>query len=216
MSTDLMGRLEQFQLRATLADLEEAANVIKVTSPTILGWLNGGALPKGETMLRLQHYLSMKHLHPDELNAIPEPALQLGRYIAYDVLTIDEAKRAMGYASTNDLYRLLNGASLMTSRAQMLAKLLNDWRAQFESSQPDIKPFSAAITSAPQVASTSTADASSNASFTVQHVAGSILTTAALVESLILSDEHGVDGVLALVGEDRIFDLIDNLRPSSS
>lgn len=208
----LLQRLDEFKTRALLSDLEEAAKFTKVTPPTVLGWLTNSAPPKGETHLRLMHYLSLRGLHPAELDELPRPAYLLGRYIAFDVLTIDMATRELGYAGQKDLYRLLQGAELTSNRAQLLTETLSNWEEEYNKATPRLRPFEPQSKHAP---ATTDMQASST-SFEAQHVAGSLLTTAALVESLILSGGNALEEVVVLVGNQRVTDLASNLLTASN
>lgn len=120
----------EFVDSATVTDLMELAEFTHVVPGTVLTWMARGELPKGETQIRLLHYLDAGRSQLDELNELPKPAYKLGQLIAFDLLTMDEVRESLGYASQNDLFRLLRGSSLQADRGQILTRLIADNQEQ--------------------------------------------------------------------------------------
>lgn len=208
MSRTLKGRLAEFSQRASLDDLNEAARVTHVTPATVLGWLNDASPPKGETLVRLQHYLQLKGLPLAELEQLPRPAFTLGYYLTLEVFDVATAQERLGYDSTGSFYRALRGSELDGARLEKLNQLLETFRPECEAAlrRLDIRPFDDPVsaTPAPSVAAPSFA-------FIVEHAAGAILTAASLAESILLSDDVKSADVRRLVGAQRLNELIERL-----
>ena len=114
----------EFVDSATVLDLLELAEFTRVVPGTVLTWVEKGELPKGEASIRLLHYLDAGRSQLDELKELPKPAYKLGQLISFGLLTMDEAREALKYASQNDLFRLLRGSSLQADRGQILSQLI--------------------------------------------------------------------------------------------
>ena len=212
-------RLASFAEQASLRDLSEAAAFTKVVPGTVLAWITGGPLPKGEPFIRMMYYLKLKGLEPKELTALPKPAFDLGEYISSGTLEMETAKPDLGYANTKDLYRLLHGADLTSARAEMLDGVLERYKedAQEAIDNLGILPFTevetAVITPVPAPAPEKTIEPQQvRPSFSAEHASGAILTATALVESFILSDDTQLATVAELVGRKRISDLTSYLE----
>jgi hypothetical protein len=120
----------EFVDSATVLDLMELAKFTHVVPGTVLTWVDKRELPKGETHIRLLHYLDAGRSQLDELKELPKPAYKLGQLIAFGLLAMDEARERLGYASQNDLLRLLRGSSLQADRGQILTRLIADHQEQ--------------------------------------------------------------------------------------
>jgi len=129
MSRDLSGALTKFAEDKKLADLVELAEFCQVVAGTALGWTEAGMLPKGETLIRLQHYLAALGYSIDELDHLPAPAFKLGQAIAFGTVTVSMAADALDYSSFTGLYRVVQGSGLTAERAGML-QLLNEQYAE--------------------------------------------------------------------------------------
>jgi hypothetical protein len=115
---------------ATMLDLMELAEFTHVMPGTVLTWVEKGELPKGEAQIRLLHYLDAGRCLLNELKELPKPAYKLGQLIAFGLLTMDAARKALGYANQTDLFRLLRGSSLQADRGQILTRLIADNQEQ--------------------------------------------------------------------------------------
>lgn len=120
----------EFVDSASVLDLMELAEFTQVVPGTVLTWVARRELPKGETQIRLLHYLDAGRFQLDELKELPKPAYKLGQIIAFGLLTMDEARESLGYASQNDLFRLLRGSSLQADRGQILTRLIANHEEQ--------------------------------------------------------------------------------------
>jgi hypothetical protein len=220
MTANLEERLVEFARRASLKDLSEAATFTRVTPGTVLNWITVGPLPKGEVQLRLLYYLELKGLAPAELQALPKPAYVLGSYIAYGMLEIEDAQRGLDYANTKEVYNLLRGSDLTSTRAEKLEEVLAEYKPKMESAfqgnaiLPFVDPEAQAeeSTKAPAPPVTPAANEVTTPSFAATHAAGSLLNATAMVELLILSGEPNTSMTIELVGRNRVNDLIENLQ----
>lgn len=208
--------LATFAQRASLKDLREAATFAHVVPGTVLSWLTGGSPPKGEAQLRMMYYLQLKGLDLSELAALPRPAFVLGMYIATDTLSVEGAMQKLGYATLKDLYRLLHGADLTAARAAVLSRVLEAHRDEAEIALTTLrlKPLSETSDSSPVAEQPlETTQKEPRQPFIVEHVAGSLLTATALVESLILTgDSQNLAATVELVGQKRLADLATYLN----
>jgi hypothetical protein len=114
----------QFVDVAKISDLRDLAKFTKVTPSTVLVWVDKEALPKGEAFFRLQHYLEGRGYENSELQTLPRPAYKLGQLIAFDVLSMEDAREVLKYATLKDLYRLLQGVGVSASRGATLQRLI--------------------------------------------------------------------------------------------
>lgn len=199
-----------------------AADFSRVVPGTVLGWLTDGAPPKGEAQIRMMYYLHLRGADLEELSTLPQPAFDLGLYISLGVIELDDALRQLNYAGLKDLYRLLRGGDLTSARAELLMTVLANYaNAAEDAARTASSKFTSLFEDAPsseQVrAPTKECEEAPRATspkvpFPAEHTAGTLLTTAALVESLILTDESHLAFVRELVGEARILDLVAHLQ----
>lgn len=132
MSNDLGDALTRFAKEKTLADLTELAEFCQVVTATALIWMEAEMLPKGETLIRLQHYLRSSGYQVEELDQVPAPALKLGQAIAFGVVSVEEAARLLDYSNYTAVYRLVQGGGLSAERAEVMQLLIEQYEEETE------------------------------------------------------------------------------------
>lgn len=217
--------LALFSARASLEDLKAAAAFSRVVPGTVLGWVTDGAPPKGEAQIRMMYYLQLRGVDLEELLSLPQPAFDLGLSIAVGAIEVEEAVRELGYANTQDLYRLLRGAELPSTRAERLTTLLGSFRDTtkerlHEAALEPLEITSSSVSIPPQVepsvfespAQLIPPQSAPSGTFAAEHTAGALLTATALVESHILAGGDDLEIVKRLIGGERLLELASHLE----
>jgi hypothetical protein len=222
--TTLRDGLNGFRGRASIDDLVKMASFIKVVPTTALGWLSGDAEPKGETLVRLQHFLHLSGWELDELKALPEPAYKLGQLIALDFIGVEWAVMHLQYANPTALYRVLQGGGLLNDRIEKIEKIVSEFEEKRQATvanfvtmrqeeQVKVETPEPAISQSSMATSVRSASLDDELSPSVLAVllANSIVSTELLLEAI---DEDSVSilaQVRALTGDGRINTLTEQL-----
>lgn len=139
MSSDLRSALDAFASNLSLVDLKELAEFCRVTQGTSLSWLEGAPLPKGDNLIRLQHFLINRGFPVGEMDDLPAPAYKLGQLIAFDVVSVDDVVRILRYTNTTAVYKVVQGAGLVSDRFELLERLVDDHSEEVQQKIADFK-----------------------------------------------------------------------------
>jgi hypothetical protein len=137
---------------------------------------------------------------------------------------------ALNYTNTTGLYRVLQGSEPTADRVQAMHQLLDKYEEMAAAALQQVaivpwddggKPIAPAkveeATPQPEpqpmapLTPAATTVAASSVSFSVQHVTGSLLTSKALLDLLILTDRTQLAQVRELLGEQQLSELTEIL-----
>lgn len=106
--------------------LQLMAEVCNLKVPAIMRWVRNGQTATGDAHIRLLCFLEAVGYEIEGTNEIPPPARQLGRLVTFGVVkTFIDVQRAIGYASLQELYRLiLRGKGITAEKHRRMTELL--------------------------------------------------------------------------------------------
>lgn len=109
---DLTKRVTDTQPRRALA------TVLQIDyAATFALWLKAGVQAKGDNLIRLRVTLEMLGYQVTEWLGLPTALHYVAEALAYEVLTLDQAREGLGYKTSKDAYRvLLRGAAMLPER----------------------------------------------------------------------------------------------------
>lgn len=208
MSNSLQEALMRFSEKASLHDLIGIADFTKVTSATVLSWIEQGIHPKGETLIRLQHFMVNRGYPLESLKQVPAPAYKLGQLIAFDVLSVDELVARLGYSNATALYRVVQGSGLVADRAAVLEGLVDRYKDEV---QAQIVAF--ARTPEPE---TKQLVPLQQSFLSIDVLSDGVQSAVALLDNvldLVDMEPGGLEGVVARIGRRKLTRLAERLMP---
>jgi hypothetical protein len=122
--------LAAFRDEASINDLVQTAEFVGKKQPsTALEWFTEKVELKGETLLRLQHFLHLSGWEVDELNELPAPAFKLGQLITLNLVSVPTVVKRLGYTQPTGLYKVLQGGGILEDRLEAMQKLVDESEA---------------------------------------------------------------------------------------
>ena len=123
-----------------------------VNEATVRRWLSGGK-PHGENLIRIRYLLEAFGYESRELNHLSEAARNLGRAVAFRVVSIDEVVQALDFQSEEpqqSVFRVLLGKVDTTSlRTSVMEDLVDSKREEVERQIVAFKMTMSACSSSP-------------------------------------------------------------------
>ncbi|MFA6536078.1 MAG: hypothetical protein WC250_03805 [Candidatus Paceibacterota bacterium] len=92
----------------------EIAKIVEFTGlhpNTVQNWIVTKRMPEGENLVRLRYFLDAHGCEVSELKGISPEVLELGRLVAFKVITFGEAAKVADYPNAHSLMRVLLGRS---------------------------------------------------------------------------------------------------------
>jgi len=94
---------------------EDLIEFLHVNEGTVRKYISGGHI-QGEPLIRLRVFLSLKGYSVLELKRLPPLQLKLVEMVAFDVITVDDVVKKIGYASASGALRFLRGDTELGER----------------------------------------------------------------------------------------------------
>jgi len=114
------------------------ADFAGVVVPTLQRWNSGHCTWKGEPEFRLTHYLEFLGYTVKEFESLPDNLRELGRLVAFKVISIEDAASMVGYEGdeltrANSLLRRLRGQrGLSQEKIEQIAAVTELYRSDLE------------------------------------------------------------------------------------
>lgn len=94
---------------------------------TIARWRKGTNKPLGLPLIKLRYFLEAQGYEVKELKALDKKIYNLGKLIAFNVVSFKEVSQRLGYAKDNGLSRVLHGKrNVLPEKIEKLDKILAD------------------------------------------------------------------------------------------
>lgn len=96
---------------------EDLIEFLNVGAHTVRKYMNGDTI-QGLPLIKMRVFLTLKGYEILELKKLSPVHLKLVELVAFDVITLDEIVKEIGYATTSGALRLLRGDTLLRGRDQ--------------------------------------------------------------------------------------------------
>lgn len=95
---------------------------------TVLAWMQGDPLPKGEVRIKLLCFLTLVGYKVEDYRHLPDVTQRLAQIIAFEVASVEVLMAELSYPSTHGLYSLiLRGSGMLNDRGYRLEKLVTKY-----------------------------------------------------------------------------------------
>lgn len=131
---DLFKRFPWGQLQALLAEF------VQVEKATVRRWRSEENTPKGDALLRVRVFLDLLGYQVAEFQELPDVVRQFARLIAFDILSVKDAKSELDYRREKGVYDVvLRGAGLFPHREYRLSALVGTAKEQLKSKMTELR-----------------------------------------------------------------------------
>ncbi|MSU54416.1 MAG: hypothetical protein EXS48_01060 [Candidatus Staskawiczbacteria bacterium] len=105
----------------------------KVRSANVLRWFKQIVEPTGESILRVMFFLDLVGYRVSELEAMPKYVRHFAELVVFNLLTMDEAARLIGYPTTHNLFPvLLKGKGVLREKEEMMWQAWKERKTEVE------------------------------------------------------------------------------------
>jgi hypothetical protein len=87
---------------------EELINFVKISDRAYREWQSGSAFPNGLRLIKLFYFLELKGYRISELEELDDDTRNFGRLIAFNIVSLEEAQKELGYNS-GQMFAALRG-----------------------------------------------------------------------------------------------------------
>lgn len=105
----VLGRLRQFEKKGGARRV--LSEFVHSESNTIRRWVKGQNPPRGINLIKLWFFFKELGYPSAELDELHPYILQLAELVAYEVITVDEARELIGYKNTQQVWTAFRGGS---------------------------------------------------------------------------------------------------------
>lgn len=110
------------------------ARFAQVDQQTVRAWRDEENRPVGMSLLRVRVFLDLLGYQVEEFSNLPDVAKQFGRLVAFDFITLDEARVTLKYVKRDGVFDvLLRGGALQRERIYKMERFVEDSSDELDS-----------------------------------------------------------------------------------